>query len=59
VGGEALARRICQKKRSLHVVDEHFFGKFNTARASKVIFQRFPKNFAHLDPWESIHPIKS
>ncbi|HNG59097.1 MAG TPA: hypothetical protein PKZ52_04675 [Cellvibrionaceae bacterium] len=44
VGGEALARRICQKKRSLHTVNEHFFGKFNDARASKVIFQRFPKS---------------
>ena len=26
---------------SLHAVNEHFFGKFNDARASKVIFQRF------------------
>jgi hypothetical protein len=41
VGGEALARQIFQKKRSLHVVNEHFFGKFNDARASKVIFQSF------------------
>ena len=24
VGGEALARRICQKKRSLHAVNEYF-----------------------------------
>ena len=43
VGGEALARRICQKKRSLHAVNEYFFGKFNDTRASKVIFQRFPR----------------
>ena len=28
---------------SLHAVNEHFFGKFNDARASKVIFQRFPR----------------
>jgi hypothetical protein len=28
---------------SLHVVNEHFFGKFNDARASEVIFQSFPK----------------
>ncbi|HMW48808.1 MAG TPA: hypothetical protein PKC70_10965, partial [Cellvibrionaceae bacterium] len=26
---------------SLHAVNEHFFGKFNDARASKVIFLRF------------------
>ena len=45
VGGEALARRIWQKKRSLHAVNEHFFAKFNAARASKVIFQRFPRLF--------------
>ena len=45
VGGEALARRICPKKRSLHVVNEHFFGKFNDARASKVIFQRFRRSY--------------
>ena len=25
---------------SLHAVNEHFFAKFNAARASKVIFQR-------------------
>ena len=29
---------------SLHAVNEHFFGKFNDARASKVIFQRFPSS---------------
>jgi hypothetical protein len=57
VGGDALARQIFQKKRttawnaggratqeqlpSLHVVNEHFFGKFNDARVSEVIFQSF------------------
>jgi hypothetical protein len=45
VGGDALARQIFQKKRSLHVVNEHFFGKFNDARASEVIFQSFPNYF--------------
>jgi hypothetical protein len=44
VGGKALARRICHKKRSLQVVNEHFFGKFNAARESKVIFQMFPSS---------------
>jgi hypothetical protein len=48
VGGEALARRIYQKKRSLHAVNEHFFGKFNDASASKVIFQRFPRIISRL-----------
>jgi hypothetical protein len=43
VGGDALARQIFQKKRSLHLVNEHFFGKFNDARASEVIFQSFPR----------------
>ncbi|RZA05871.1 MAG: hypothetical protein EOO68_05945 [Moraxellaceae bacterium] len=57
VGGDALARQIFQKKAddctdaggratqeqlpSLHAVNEHFFGKFNDASASKIIFQRF------------------
>jgi hypothetical protein len=44
VGGKALVRQIFQKKRSLHVVNEHFFGKFNDARASEVIFQSFPSS---------------
>jgi hypothetical protein len=43
VGGEAPARQIFQKKRSLHVVNEHFFGKFNDAGVSEVVFQSFPK----------------
>ncbi|RYZ78173.1 MAG: hypothetical protein EOO68_40765 [Moraxellaceae bacterium] len=61
VGGEALVRQIFQKKTddcmdaggratqeqlpSLHVVNEHFFGKFNDARASEVIFQSFRNYF--------------
>jgi hypothetical protein len=59
VGGDALARQIFQKSGrlhgcggratqeqlpSLHVVNEHFFGKFNDARASEVIFQSFLSN---------------
>ncbi len=43
VGGEALARRSCQKKRSLHVVNVHFLGTLNDASASKVMVQRFLK----------------
>jgi hypothetical protein len=45
VGGEALVRQIFQKKRSLHVVNENFFVKFNDARASEIIFQSFPRKF--------------
>lgn len=36
----SLARRIWQKKQSLHAVKERFFAKSNDARATKVIFQR-------------------
>jgi|GEM_PF-1291167 len=42
VCGAGLARQIQVTKRSLHVVNEHFLPEFNEARASKVIFQRFP-----------------
>ena len=34
-------RAMQEQLPSLHTVNEHFFGKFNDARASKVIFQRF------------------
>ncbi|HMW71930.1 MAG TPA: hypothetical protein PKD17_08930, partial [Cellvibrionaceae bacterium] len=40
VGGDALARQIWRKNRSLHAVNEDFFAKFNAARASKVVFQQ-------------------
>lgn len=39
LGGEALARRMWQKRRSLHAVNEQFFAKFNDARTNKVLFQ--------------------
>jgi hypothetical protein len=72
VGGEALARQIFQKKAddctdaggratqeqlpSLHVVNEHFFGKFNDARASEIIFQSFPSNYTALLLYSSFIP---
>jgi hypothetical protein len=40
---DAGGRATQEQLPSLHVVNEHFFGKFNDARASEVIFQSFPK----------------
>jgi hypothetical protein len=39
---DAGGRATQEQLPSLHVVNEHFFGKFNDARASEVIFQSFP-----------------
>jgi hypothetical protein len=34
---------------SLHAVNEHFYGKFNDAKASEIIFQSFPRFFVNFD----------
>ncbi|HMW50317.1 MAG TPA: hypothetical protein PKC70_18625, partial [Cellvibrionaceae bacterium] len=36
-------RAMQEQLPSLHAVNEHFFAKFNDARASELIFQRFPR----------------
>jgi hypothetical protein len=42
---DAGGRATQEQLPSLHVVNEHFFGKFNDARASEVIFQSFHNYF--------------
>ena len=39
VSGDGLARQIWLKKRSLHIINEHFEAKFNDARPSKEVFR--------------------
>jgi hypothetical protein len=41
---DAGGRATQEQLPSLHVVNEHFFGKFNDARASEAIFQNFPNS---------------
>jgi hypothetical protein len=43
VGEAVWARQKTAKKRSLHVVNEHFESFFNTALTTQVIIQRFLK----------------
>ena len=43
VGGEARAKRICQKKRSLQVVNEHFFWQIQRRPSEQGNFSEVPK----------------